>query len=155
MGKQYANFAQELTMQQIILLANRRLSALSDRYVLVSPGEEGRSDLFVRDLYLGGMERSVKTLSGGETFILSLALALSLSDLASRNVKLDCLFIDEGFGTLDGDTLDVVISTLERLQEESEKTIAIISHVDSLKERINSQIRLIRDSSGLSNLQIV
>lgn len=101
------------------------------------------------------MERSVKTLSGGETFILSLALALSLSDLASRNVKLDCLFIDEGFGTLDGDTLDVVISTLERLQEESEKTIAIISHVDSLKERINSQIRLIRDSSGLSNLQIV
>lgn len=155
MGKQYANFAQELTMQQIILLANRRLSALSDRYVLVSPGEEGRSDLFVRDLYLGGMERSVKTLSGGETFILSLALALSLSDLASRNVKLDCLFIDEGFGTLDGDTLDVVISTLERLQEESEKTIAIISHVDSLKERINSQIRLIRDSSGLSILQIV
>ncbi|MBK7009302.1 MAG: hypothetical protein IPH36_12095 [Saprospiraceae bacterium] len=155
MGKQYANFAQELTMQQIILLANRRLSALSDRYVLVSPGEEGRSDLFVRDLYLGGMERSVKTLSGGETFILSLALALSLSDLASRNVKLDCLFIDEGFGTLDDDTLDVVISTLERLQEESEKTIAIISHVDSLKERINSQIRLIRDSSGLSNLQIV
>lgn len=155
MGKQYANFAQELTMQQIILLANRRLTALSDRYVLVSPGEESRSDLFVRDLYLGGTERSVKTLSGGETFILSLALALSLSDLASRNVKLDCLFIDEGFGTLDGDTLDIVISTLERLQEESDKTIAIISHVDSLKERINSQIRLIRDSSGLSSLQIV
>ncbi|MBP6397815.1 MAG: AAA family ATPase [Saprospiraceae bacterium] len=155
MGKQYANFAQELTMQQIILLANRRLSTLSDRYVLVSSGEESRSDLFVRDLYLGGIERSVKTLSGGETFILSLALALSLSDLASRNVKLDCLFIDEGFGTLDVDTLDTVISTLERLQEESDKTIAIISHVDSLKERINSQIRLIRDASGLSSLQIV
>lgn len=155
MGKQYANFAQELTMQHIILLANKRLAALTDRYLLVSPVQDGKVDLFVRDLYLGGMERSVKTLSGGETFILSLALALSLSDLASKNVKLDCLFIDEGFGTLDGDTLDTVISTLERLQEEGDKTIAIISHVDSLKERINSQIRLIRDSSGLSRLQII
>ncbi len=154
-GKNFANFAQELTMQHIVILANRRLSGLTDRYELVVPTNDGRTDLYIRDLYLGGTERSVKTLSGGETFILSLALALSLSDLASRNVRLDSLFIDEGFGTLDNDTLDVVISTLEKLQEENAKTIGIISHVESLKERIVSQIRLIRDNSGLSRIQIV
>lgn len=154
-GKTFSNYAQELTMQHIILLANRRLTGLTDRYQLVLPGQDGRTDLYVADLYLGGTERSVKTLSGGETFILSLALALSLSDLASRNVRLDSLFIDEGFGTLDNDTLDTVISTLEKLQEENEKTIAIISHVDSLKERIVSQIRLIRDTSGISRIQLV
>ena len=154
-GKTFSNYAQELTMQHIILLANRRLTGLTDRYQLVLPVQDGRTDLYVSDLYLGGTERSVKTLSGGETFILSLALALSLSDLASRNVRLDSLFIDEGFGTLDNDTLDTVISTLEKLQEENEKTIAIISHVDSLKERIVSQIRLIRDTSGISRIQLV
>ncbi|HRD07302.1 MAG TPA: AAA family ATPase, partial [Saprospiraceae bacterium] len=113
-GKTFSNYAQELTMQHIILLANRRLTGLTDRYQLVLPVQDGRTDLYVSDLYLGGTERSVKTLSGGETFILSLALALSLSDLASRNVRLDSLFIDEGFGTLDNDTLDTVISTLEK-----------------------------------------
>lgn len=154
-GKNFANFAQELTMQHIVILANRRLNGLTDRYELVVPTNDGRTDLYIRDLYLGGTERSVKTLSGGETFILSLALALSLSDLASRNVRLDSLFIDEGFGTLDNDTLDVVISTLEKLQEENAKTIGIISHVESLKERIISQIRLIRDTSGVSRIQIV
>jgi exonuclease SbcC len=154
-GKNFANFAQELTMQHIVILANRRLSGLTDRYQLVVPTNDGRTDLYIRDLYLGGTERSVKTLSGGETFILSLALALSLSDLASKNVRLDSLFIDEGFGTLDNDTLDVVISTLEKLQEENAKTIGIISHVESLKERIVSQIRLIRDTSGISRIQLV
>ncbi|MBK8699511.1 MAG: AAA family ATPase [Saprospiraceae bacterium] len=149
-GKSYANYAQELTMEQIIILANRRLHSLSDRYVLVL----NEQNLFVKDLYLGGIERSVKTLSGGETFILSLALALSLSDLASRNIKLDCLFIDEGFGTLDEDTLDTVISTLEKLQSESNKTIAIISHVESLKERMVTQIQLKRNVQGISDIII-
>jgi DNA repair protein SbcC/Rad50 len=149
-GKNFANYAQELTLIQIIELANVRLSDLSDRYQLTHKNNE----LYVVDQYLGNIERSVKTLSGGESFILSLALALSLSDLASQNVRLDCLFIDEGFGTLDDETLDVVISTLERLQQESEKTIGIISHVESLKERIITQIILHKNNQGLSSIKV-
>ena len=150
-GKVYANFAQELTLHQIVELANFRLSALSDRYLLTLK----QNDLFVADLYLGGTVRSVKTLSGGESFILSLALALSLSDLASQNVRLDCLFIDEGFGTLDDESLDTVVSTLEKLQVESDKTIGIISHVESLKERILTQIHLLRNQQGISTIKIM
>lgn len=150
-GKNFANYAQELTLLQIIELANLRLKELTDRYLIT----QKNNDLFVIDLYLGGIERSVKTLSGGESFILSLALALSLSDLASQNVRLDCLFIDEGFGTLDEETLDTVVGTLEKLQMESDKMIGIISHVDSLKDRIITQIKLIKDNQGVSRLEIV
>lgn len=149
-GKSYANFAQELTLLQIIHLANLRLASLTDRYLLT----QKNNDLYVIDQYLGNIERSVKTLSGGESFILSLALALSLSDLASQNVRLDCLFIDEGFGTLDDESLDTVISTLERLQQESDKTIGIISHVESLKERILTKIILNKNHQGLSSIKI-
>jgi DNA repair protein SbcC/Rad50 len=149
-GKSFANFAQELTLIQIIELANIRLAGLSDRYLLCQKNNE----LFVIDQYLGNIERSVKTLSGGESFILSLALALSLSDLASQNVRLDCLFIDEGFGTLDDESLDIVINTLEKLQQESDKTIGIISHVESLKERILTQIILHKNNQGLSSIKI-
>lgn len=149
-GKNYSNFAQELTLQHIIILANNRLTRLSDRYLLSAKA----NDLFVIDLYQANIERSVKTLSGGESFIVSLALALSLSDLASQNIKLDCLFIDEGFGSLDSDMLDVVISTLEKLQSESEKTIGIISHVDSLRERIVTQIKLNKNHQGYSTIEI-
>ena len=103
---------------------------------------------------MGGQRRSVKTLSGGETFILSLSMALALSDLASRNVEINSLFIDEGFGTLDPETLDQTLDTLEKLQAESSKTIGIISHVDSLKERIATQIQLERNGQGYSQLVV-
>jgi exonuclease SbcC len=104
---------------------------------------------------MGGMRRSVKTLSGGETFLMSLALALGLSDLASKNVEINSLFIDEGFGTLDPETLDVTLDTLERLQAESNKTIGIISHVSTLKERIQTQIVLDRNAQGYSQLKVI
>ncbi len=149
-GKRFANFAQELTLSHILELANIRLVGLSDRYLL----KQRNNELFVIDLYLGNIERSVHTLSGGESFVMSLALALSLSDLASQNIRLDCLFIDEGFGTLDEDSLDTIITTLERLKDESEKTIGIISHVDSLKHRINTQIVLSKNNQGLSTITI-
>jgi exonuclease SbcC len=97
----------------------------------------------------------VKTLSGGETFILSLSLALALSDLAAKNVEINSLFIDEGFGTLDPETLDQTIDTLEKLQSESSKTIGIISHVEALKERIGTQIQLERNGQGYSSLKVV
>ena len=115
---------------------------------------DGGDFLRVIDRYQGDVSRSVITLSGGETFLLSLALALSLSDMASHSVDLQSLFIDEGFGTLDQDTLEVALSTLERLQSESSKTIGIISHVTALQERINTQIVLHKSDTGVSTLTI-
>ena len=113
MGKNFSTFAQNLTLKKLITLANERLGKLNDRYLLDIPLEEEDDDLIIIDTYLGEERRSVKTLSGGETFIVSLALALALSDLASKNVKIESLFIDEGFGSLDPDALDTAISTLE------------------------------------------
>ena len=151
-GNNFANFAQEITLRHLLQMANARLEKLSDRYFLVKSAEH--DDLKVVDRYQGNSTRSVKTLSGGETFLISLALALALSDLASRNVRLDCLFIDEGFGTLDQETLETAVQTLERLQYESSKMVGIISHVESLKERIFAKITLRKDHAGFSKVEI-
>ncbi len=151
-GNKFANFTQGLTMQNLLVFTNRRLRNLSDRYLLDKPSGDG--DLKVIDLYQGNIERAVSTLSGGETFLISLALALSLSDMASKNVSLDSLFIDEGFGTLDRDTLDVAMNTLERLQSENQKTAGVISHVEALKERIEVQIKLQKDAQGYSIIKV-
>lgn len=152
-GNKYAKFAQNISLKHLIFLANQRLSRLTDRYMLKMT--EIEDDFRVLDLYQAGIDRSVKTLSGGETFIVSLALALSLSDMASQNVKLESLFIDEGFGTLDQETLETAMLTLEKLQSESNRSIGIISHVDSLKERITTQIRVHKNSQGYSALEVV
>lgn len=153
-GKKFATFAQGLTLSRLMALANRRLKDLSDRYLLDKPGEQDEDELMIVDQYMGNERRSVKTLSGGETFMISLSLALALSDLASKNIKLDSLFIDEGFGTLDPETLDLALNTLEKLQQEAQKNIGIISHVESIKERIATQIRLERNNRGFSNIVI-
>ena len=153
-GKKFATFAQGLTLSRLMALANRRLIDLSDRYLLDKPGEQEEDELMIVDQYMGNERRSVKTLSGGETFMISLSLALALSDLASKNIKLDSLFIDEGFGTLDPETLDLALNTLEKLQQEAQKNIGIISHVESIKERIATQIRLERNSRGFSHIVI-
>lgn len=153
-GKKFNDFAQDLTLSQLLHLANIRLKDLSDRYRIDKPLEDEDDGLVAIDDHMGGQRRSVKTLSGGETFILSLSMALALSDLASRNVEINSLFIDEGFGTLDPETLDQTLDTLEKLQAESSKTIGIISHVDSLKERIATQIKLTRHGQGYSTLEI-
>ncbi|MEJ7830646.1 MAG: SbcC/MukB-like Walker B domain-containing protein, partial [Segetibacter sp.] len=153
-GKNFSTFAQSLTLKKLIILSNERLRKLNDRYLLDIPLEEEDDDLIIIDTWLGEERRSVKTLSGGETFIVSLALALALSDLASKNVKIESLYIDEGFGSLDPEALDTAISTLEQLQIESNKTIGIISHIDALKERIETQIQLEKNSSGFSKIVI-
>jgi exonuclease SbcC len=152
-GKNFNEFAQRLTLVHLIRSANSRLKSLSERYLLLPP-EPDEENLWVLDRHFDE-RRAVATLSGGETFLVSLALALGLSDLVSRNVKLESLFIDEGFGTLDPLTLDVALNTLERLQAESDKTIGIISHVEALKERIPTQIRLKKGANGYSQLEIV
>ena len=155
-GNKFSIFAQELTLVHLIELANRRLKSLDERYVLqkYDPSKK-EEDIIVLDTYQGNTRRSVKTLSGGETFMISLAMALSLSDLASQNVKIDSLFIDEGFGTLDEDALDKALNTLEQLQVKSEKMIGVISHVVALKERLGTQIQLNKGSDGFSKIEVV
>jgi exonuclease SbcC len=97
----------------------------------------------------------MKSLSGGESFLISLALALGLSDLASKNRPINTLFIDEGFGSLSPDALEMAINTFENLQEQG-KIIGIISHVDALKERIPVQIQVSKKgNSGTSEINIV
>jgi exonuclease SbcC len=150
-GNNFSNFAQSLTLNNLIGLANQRLKHLSDRYLLSKLNSDFDS-LRIIDLYQGNAERSVDTLSGGETFTLSLAMALALSDMASQNVRLDSLFIDEGFGTLDSETLEAAIGTLERLQHDSKKTIGIISHRQELIERVTTQIKVEKGNDGKSKV---
>jgi len=153
-GDKFAKFAQELTMRFMLSKANFHLAKLSNRYQLLYEKNKTVDDLFVSDIYHGGEKRSVKTLSGGESFLVSLALALGLSDLAGSKTRISSLFIDEGFGSLDQETLDIALTTLEKLQHETNRTIGIISHVDALKERITTQIELIRDSVGNSRIEV-
>ncbi|GGW21921.1 AAA family ATPase [Arenibacter certesii] len=157
-GNKFSNFVQDLTLEQLIGHANKRLSEFSDRYLLDIPTAEEaeKSDtLKVFDKYMGNARRSVRTLSGGETFLVSLAMAFALSDIAARNVKIESLFIDEGFGTLDPETLDQAITILEKMQNEGDKSVGVISHVGALKERITTQIQLEKGSLGHSTLKVV
>lgn len=152
-GNKFSAIVQDITLNQLVYFANQRLKELSSRYQLVKPPERNK-ELQVLDLDLGASLRDVKTLSGGETFLLSLSLALGLSDLAAGTVKIDSLFIDEGFGTLDPETLDLAINTLEKLQSDDNKLIGIISHVEALKERIGTQIQVIKNGHGISTIRI-
>ncbi len=152
-GKKFNQFAQKLTLANLARSANSRLKDLSDRYLLLPP-EGDEENLWVLDRNFDE-RRSVATLSGGETFLVSLALALGLSDMVSKNVRIESLFIDEGFGTLDPDTLEIALGTLEKLQAESNRMIGIISHVEALKERITTQIQLRKQASGFSEMEIV
>jgi len=133
---------------------------LTDRYQLLireqgdATQDKNLDQLMVIDQYQGDLLRSVETLSGGESFLVSMALALGLSDLAARNIKINSLFIDEGFGSLDPDTLDMAITTLEKLQAEDGKTIGIISHVDTLKERIVCQVKVNKGGNGYSSIEV-
>ena len=103
----------------------------------------------VIDNYQGGEIRSTKNLSGGESFIVSLSLALGLSQMASKNVRVDSLFLDEGFGTLDEEALETALETLGNLRQDG-KLIGVISHVSALKECIGTQIRIGTSTGGRS-----
>ena len=152
----FNTYVQRLTLKILIDLANLHLYKLNPRYsLLLNPQYKTGEELNFRltDHYQAGETRLVDTLSGGEKFLISLSLALGLSDLASNNVSIGSLFIDEGFGTLDSNTLETVISTLETLQAQG-KLIGIISHVDSLKERIPVQIQVSKKSNGVSTVTI-
>lgn len=152
-GKKFRIFAQGLTLAKLVQLANVHLANLNGRYLIVKRHSEDL-ELDIVDTYQADNVRSMHTLSGGESFLVSLALALGLSDLAGRNANIRSLFIDEGFGMLDDQALDIAISTLENLQA-SGKTIGVISHVKELKERISAQVRLVKKGGGMSEVEVL
>ena len=147
-GKKYRNYAQSLTFASVIAQANRQLVQLSDRYLLTADPARPL-ELNIIDNYQGGETRSAKNLSGGESFIVSLALALGLAQMSGENMQIDTLFLDEGFGTLDEETLDSALETLAQLRTHG-KHIGIISHVAALTERIATRIQITPQSGGNS-----
>lgn len=151
-GDKYRRFAQGLTLDHLLHLANRHLGRLHGRYLLRRK-PAGELELDIVDSWQGDVARDTRTLSGGEAFLVSLALALALSDLVSNKTSIDSLFLDEGFGTLDGDTLEVALSALDALNA-SGKMIGIISHVEALKERIPAQIR-VEKGGGIGHSRLV
>lgn len=150
-GSKFRRFAQGLTLDHLVYLANRHLARLHARYQLTRKTGEDLA-MAVLDTWQADTERSTQTLSGGESFLVSLALALALSDLVSHKTSIDSLFLDEGFGTLDTETLDLALDALDSLNA-SGKMVGIISHVDALKERVPTQIRVKKESGmGYSRL---
>ena len=149
-GKKYRNYAQSLTFASVIAQANRQLVQLSDRYLLTADPARPL-ELNIIDNYQGGETRSAKNLSGGESFIVSLALALGLAQMSGENMQIDTLFLDEGFGTLDEETLDSALETLAQLRTHG-KHIGIISHVAALTERIATRIQITPQNGGNSTI---
>ncbi|HCE54893.1 MAG TPA: hypothetical protein DER05_07760 [Lutibacter sp.] len=153
-GKKYRNFAQALTFEHLIGLSNKQLQKMSDRYILKRTGDTSNPfELSVIDKFQNSEERTAQNLSGGEKFIVSLSLALGLANMASKNMRIDTMFIDEGFGTLDSDYLDVALNALSNLQSEG-KIIGIISHLTAIKERISTHIEVVPSGNGHSKIQI-
>jgi exonuclease SbcC len=151
-GKKFRNIAQQLTLDILLGYANRHLKDLSRRYRLERVADT--LALQVVDQDMGDDIRSVHSLSGGESFLLSLALALGLASLSSNRVRVESLFIDEGFGSLDADTLRIAMDALDSLQSLGRK-VGVISHVQEMTERIGTRIEVTRVSSGLSKVVVV
>ncbi|KZL17470.1 AAA family ATPase [Pseudovibrio sp. WM33] len=150
-GSKFQKVAQGVTLDLLVELANKQLHQLKPRYQLK------RADfglgLFVIDRDMGDTPRSTRSLSGGERFLISLSLALALSGLEGRQSFVDTLFIDEGFGSLDAESLDLAIDALEMLQGQGRK-VGVISHVEALKDRIPVQVQVVRQGAGRSRVAV-
>jgi exonuclease SbcC len=152
-GTKFRRFAQGHTFGVLLELANDQLRLLAPRYRLSrAPGDD--LSLQVIDQDMGEEVRGVRSLSGGERFLVSLALALSLSKLAARKQLIETLFIDEGFGALDAGSLDLAMEGLEAIQSQG-RTIGVISHVEAMKDRIPTQILVEKHGSGRSRIRLL
>jgi exonuclease SbcC len=137
---------------QLLSQTNQILEKISGRYYLRQvPSEQGLA-LEVEDTYQANVRRLPKTLSGGESFVVSLALALGLSELANNGRSVDSLFLDEGFGNLDAESLYTVISTLESLHTHG-KTVGVISHVEAVQKRFKAQLQVVKKPNGMGELK--
>ncbi|GAB3522269.1 AAA family ATPase [Emticicia fontis] len=151
-GKKFRLIAQEYTLDVLLSYANVHLGMLSNRYLLQRiPNSLG---LQVIDQDMGDEVRTVYSLSGGESFLTSLALALGLASLSSSRMQVESLFIDEGFGSLDPVTLNIAMDALERLHNQGRK-VGVISHVQEMTERIPVQIKVSKEQSGRSKVEII
>jgi exonuclease SbcC len=152
-GATFRKIAQSYVLANLINSANHHLKVLTDRYRLrVEPGS---FVIEVEDAYQGFVSRAVTTISGGESFIISLSLALALSDMG-QGLSLDILFIDEGFGSLSKDVLQTAIDTLSLLHGKVGKRVGIISHVEELQEKIPVQIQVNKEgNSSCSTVEVV
>ncbi len=152
-GKRFRNIALSYILENLIHSANAFLKTLTNRYRLTV--ERGTFFILVEDAYEGYARRPASTISGGESFIVSLALALALSDIAQQ-LRVEMLFIDEGFGTLSGEPLQKAIDTLHTLYEKTGRHVGIISHIEELKEKIPVQIRVNQEgNSSSSTVEVV
>lgn len=151
-GKKFRQIAQEYTLDVLLGYANIHLQALTSRYRIERiPASLG---LQVVDQDMGDEVRTVYSLSGGESFLVSLALALGLASLSSSRMKVESLFIDEGFGSLDPNTLNIAMDALERLHNQGRK-VGVISHVQEMTERIPVQIKVSKQQSGRSKVEVM
>ncbi|MBK3847635.1 AAA family ATPase [Stutzerimonas xanthomarina] len=151
-GGAFRKIAQAYNLDLLVQHANVQLRQLARRYRLKRGGSP--LGLLVMDTEMGDELRSVHSLSGGETFLVSLALALGLASMASSKLKIESLFIDEGFGSLDPESLQIAMDALDSLQAQGRK-VAVISHVAEMHERIPVQIQVQRQGNGQSGLKIV
>lgn len=151
-GSKFKEIAQGYTLDVLLVYANKHLQALSERYKLQRIPDT--LALQVTDLDMLGETRAVHSLSGGESFLISLALALGLASLSSNRMNVESLFIDEGFGSLDADTLRVAMDALECLQTQGRK-IGVISHITEMTERIATRIQVLKSSNGRSEVRVV
>jgi len=149
-GAKFRRFAQSLTLEALIAHANRHLEELARRFALQRvPGSDLELQVIDRDM--ADEVRSVFSLSGGESFLVSLAMALGLASLNSKRTQVESLFIDEGFGSLDGDALETAVSSLDALQSLG-RQVGIISHVSTLVERIGFQVQVTTRGGGRSTV---
>ncbi|CAN7622422.1 AAA family ATPase [Duganella sp. LjRoot269] len=154
-GKKFRNYAQQFTLDVLLGYANAHLNHLARRYQLerIQNAAAPSLALLVRDQDMGGEMRSVHSLSGGESFLVSLALALGLASLSSNRVRVESLFIDEGFGSLDAETLRVAMDALDGLQAMGRK-VGVISHVQEMTERISTKILVQPSAGGKSSVTV-
>jgi exonuclease SbcC len=150
-GAKFRKFAQGLTLDHLVFLSNQQLNHLHGRYHLVRKKGDAL-ELQVIDTWQADSQRDTTTLSGGESFLVSLALALALSDLVTHKTSIDSLFLDEGFGTLDNETIEIALDALDNLNA-SGKMIGVISHIEAMKERIPVQIQ-VKKMAGLGVSQL-
>lgn len=147
-GSKFRKIAQSYVLTSLIHSANSYMKTLTDRYILkVSPGT---FIIMLEDAYQGYVSRAASTISGGESFLVSLSLALALSDIGQQ-LAVDTLFIDEGFGTLSGEPLQNAVSTLRSLHSKSGRHVGIISHVEELQDRIPVQIQVLQEGNNSSS----
>ena len=143
-GRNFQRYLQDALQGDLLASASQKLEQLSDRYSLTT---DGSGNYLVEDRWNGGERRKVSSLSGGETFMASLAMALALGDLLAQGNQIGSLFLDEGFGSLDSEAIETAISTLENLRRD-DRMVGIITHVKAVAERIPSQIQIVKSEQG-------